>query len=184
MKQLNTIIKKCIEGDETAQRELYVMHRVKWYMQCLRYGKNNYEADDILQEGLIQIYKDLHQFDEKKSKFITWSSRLISHAALKYLKKNSWQNTFLTIDEIQHPETTEAVHHNLNAKELTALIQSLPMGYRLVFNMHEIEGYNHNEIASALNITSGTSKSQLSKARKMLQRKLEFQLTEYSRNER
>lgn len=182
MKTISTILKQCIKGNEAAQRELYVMHRVKWYMQCLRYGKNKYEADDILQEGLIQIYKDLHQFDEKRSKFITWSSRLISHAALKYLKKNSWQNTFVDIEEIQHhPETNEAIHQKLNAKELTALIQTLPLGYRLVFNMHELEGYNHKEIAEHLNITTGTSKSQLSKARKMLQRKLEFQLTEYSK---
>ena len=185
MKTLNTIIKQCIEGDETAQRELYVMHRVKWYMQCLRYGKNRYEADDILQEGLIQIYKDLHQFDEKRAGFMTWTSRLISHAALRYLKKNSWQNTFVDIDEVSNfAETNEAIHQKLNAKELTALIQSLPLGYRIVFNMHEIEGYNHPEIANKLNITIGTSKSQLSKARKMLQKKLEFQLTEYSRNER
>ena len=104
---------------------------------------------------------------------------------MRYLKKNSWQNTFLDIDEIHHqPETNEAIHEKLTAKELTVLIQSLPLGYRLVFNMHEIEGYNHKEIATSLNITVGTSKSQLSKARKMLQRKLEFQLTEYSRNER
>jgi len=147
-------------------------------MQCLRYGKNKYEADDMLQEGLIQVYKDLHQFDAMRASFATWSSRLMSHAALRYLKKNSWHLQFTDIDEaMEAPEKTSTVYDTLAAKELTVLIQKLPTGYRIVFNMYVIEGYNHREIGEALGISAGTSKSQLSKAKKMLREQVEQYLT-------
>lgn len=179
MTPLQTLIRNSINGQEEAQRELYLKYRVKWYMLCLRYGKSKQEADDILQEGLIQVFKDLHQFDEKRSKFDTWSSRLMSHAALRYLKKNSWHQTFANIEEVNEPiEKMETVYDQLAAKELIELIRELPMGYRIVFNMHVLEGYNHKEIAAQLDITEGTSKSQLFKAKKMLRQKIEFQLTE------
>ena len=180
-KSLQILIKDSISGRESAQRTLYLRYRVKWYMQCLRYGKNKYEADDMLQEGLIQIFKDLHQFDAKRASFETWTSRLISHAALRYLKKNSWNNAFEEIEEANDlSESSETIHDKLAAKELTLLIQSLPMGYRVIFNLF-LEGFSHQEIAEQLNITIGTSKSQLFKAKRMLRKKLEFHLTTINR---
>ncbi|MFK7807417.1 MAG: RNA polymerase sigma factor [Saprospiraceae bacterium] len=177
MKTLQTIITESIEGIEESQRELYLRYRSKWYMLCLRYGKNKYEADDIFQEGLIRVYKDLHQFDETRSGFETWSSRLMSHAALRYLKKNNWHQAITNIEEVQEaPDEQETVYDHLAAKELTSIIQELPIGYRLVFNMYVLEGYSHKEIATELNISEGTSKSQLFKAKKMLRGKIEFQL--------
>ncbi len=182
MKALQIVIAESIEGLEEAQRELYLRYRTKWYMLCLRYGKNRYEADDIFQEGLIRVYKDLHQFDEKRSAFETWSSRLMSHAALRYLKKNSWHQTIMNIDEVpESSEENETIYDQLAAKELTTLIQQLPIGYRIVFNMYVLEGYGHKDIAKELDITEGTSKSQLFKAKKMLRSKIEFQLTEYTK---
>ena len=182
MKTLQTLIKESSNGHEEAQRELYLKYRVRWYMLCLRYGKNNYEADDIFQEGLIQIFKDLHQFDDTRASFNTWSARLMSHAALRYLKKNSWHQAITNIDEVNETaETAETIYDKLAAKELTVLLQQLPIGYRIVFNMYVLEGYNHKEIADHLNISEGTSKSQLFKAKKMLRNKIEFQLTEYSK---
>ena len=181
MKDLLKLIKQSANGHESAQRELYMRYRTKWYMVSLRYGKNKHEADDILQEGLIQVYKDLHQFDPKRSKFDTWSTRLISHAALRYLKKNSWHQALGDIEEL--PETSdpnEDTIDQLSAKELTEIIRKLPLGYRVVFNMFVMEGYGHKEIAEKLNISEGTSKSQLSKARKMLRTILEHHLIEYS----
>ncbi len=181
MKQLQTIIKDSIRGKETAQRALYEEYRVKWYMQSLRYGKNKYEADDILQEGLIQVFKDLKQFDPKRSSFSTWSSRVISHAALRYLKKNNWYETVTDIEEAYDlAETSETVYDQLAAKELISIIQTLPIGYRIVFNMYVIENYTHKEIAEKLEIKEGTSKSQLSKAKRMIREKIEYHLTEYN----
>jgi len=182
LRQLQKIIKDSIKGKENAQRSLYLEYHVRWYMQCLRYGKNKYEADDILQEGLVQIFKDLKQFDSNRSSFITWSSRVISHAALKYLKKNNWYETITEIEEAYElKDTTETVYDQLAAKELTAIIQTLPLGYRIVFNMFVLEEYTHKEIAKELDISIGTSKSQLSKAKKMIREKIEFHLTEYSK---
>lgn len=182
MTNLQTLIKQSVNGQEEAQRVLYLKYRVKWYMLCLRYGKNKYEADDMMQEGLIQVFKDLHQFDETRASFDTWSSRLMSHAALRYLKKNSWHQTFKDIDEVEDSSgLRETIYDQLAAKELTVLIQQLPMGYRIVFNMFVLEGFSHKEIAKELDITEGTSKSQLSKAKRMLRNKIEFQLTEYSK---
>lgn len=97
MKNLKSLISDSIEGKAKAQRQLYLSYRVKWYMVALRYGNNKTEADDILQEGLIQIFNSLHQFNQKKSQFITWSSRVIAHAALKFLKRNSWYKMVTSI---------------------------------------------------------------------------------------
>lgn len=171
------LIAKSTRGDERSQRELYMRYRVRWYMLSLRYGRNKEEADDILQEGLVNIFNDLHQFDHTKGKFTTWSCRVLVNAALRFLKKNAWNATFSDIEEIREEENNEvSVYDQLAEKELISILQELPAGYRIVFSMYAIEGYTHKEIAQALSITEGTSKSQLSKARKMLKLKLESQL--------
>lgn len=183
MENINHTIKSCIRGDEKAQRELYLAYRTKWYMMAMRYGKNKQQADDIFQEGLIQIFNSLHQFDEKKAGFSTWSTRILIYSALKFLKKYNWVDSFKDIEEaLTYEDTQENVYQKLAAKELTAIIQQLPLGYRLVFNLYAIEGYSHKEIAEELGISEGTSKSQLSKARKQLREKLESRLTKNYEN--
>lgn len=145
-------------------------------MLCMRYGKSKEQADDIFQEGLIKVYRDLYQYDSARSAFKTWSARVMVHAALRYLKKYTWADTF-NIDEANNYESKDdTIYESLAARELTMLVQQLPVGYRLVFNMFAIEGYSHKEIAQQLGISEGTSKSQLSKARKYLKTKLESQL--------
>lgn len=177
MKDLNHIIKSCIRGDEKAQRELYLAYRTKWYMIAMRYGKNKQQADDIFQEGLIQIFNSLSLFDKQKGNFSTWSSKILIYAALKFLKKYSWVDSFQNIEEAFNcKDNQETVFEKLAAKELTIIIQQLPLGYRLVFNLYAIEGYSHKEIAKELGISEGTSKSQFYKARKQLQAKLEKHL--------
>ncbi len=157
------------------------MHRTRWYMVSMRYGKNISQAEDILQEGLIRIYTSLHQYNVEKSAFSTWSTRLIVNAALRYLKKHSWQNTFVEVYEASDiADHHETIYDKLAAKELTKLVQKLPMGYRIVFNMYCIEGYSHKEIAKNLNIAEGTSKSQLSKARRGIKKLIELQLIKSS----
>lgn len=181
MKPIETIIANSVIGQEVAQRELYLLYRVKWYMVSKRYAKNNAQADDIFQEGLIQIYKDLHQFDAKRASFDTWSYRVISHAALRYLKKDRKHQAYAGLELIEEVEdNSETIFDQLAAKELTQLLQTLPTGYRIVFNMYVLEGYSHKEIAKQLNITDGTSRSQLAKAKRMLKEKLEYHLSEFS----
>lgn len=176
MKDLVHILKKSQAGDQVAQRRLYEQCRSRWYMTSLRYGKNKMQAEDIMQEGMINIYKNLHTYDVDRAAFSTWSTRVLINAALSYLKKNSWADSMGDIDQIYdaHDES-ETIYDRLSARELTQLVQTLPTGYRVVFNMYVIEGYTHKEIATILGISDGTSKSQLLKARKKLRTKLESQ---------
>ncbi len=176
MSQETNIIKKCIAGDKSAQRTLYDSYKKSWFMIGLRYGKNKMEAEDIFQDGVIEIFNSLRNYDQSRSKFITWSSRIVVFKAIAYLKKNSWQNLMLGLDHVEQVETGETAIEMLSNKELTKLISQLPIGYRVVFNMYAIEGMSHKEIAHELKISEGTSKSQLFKARKMLKTQIESQL--------
>ncbi len=135
------------------------------------------QADDIMQEGLIKIFNNLDQYKRHKGAFSTWSNRVLVNAALSFLKRTSWNDTLTQLEEAHIIENgEESIYDHLSAQELTKLIQTLPVGYRLIFNLYAIEGYTHPEIAKLLDISAGTSKSQLSKARKALRIKLESQL--------
>ncbi len=168
------IIKKCLKNNARAQRELYGKYRVKWFMICLRYGKNKSEAEDILQEGLISIFKNLRQYNPQKAEFPAWSNKIMVNAALQHLRKWKKLEFTSTIDEFDYRFVyDEDVYETLGARELTLLIQALPDGYRVVFNMYVIEGFKHREIAEILEISESTSKTQLLKAKKMLRNQLE-----------
>ncbi len=169
------LIQKILAGNRQAERTLYEKYKRSWFRLCLRYGKNSTEAEDILQEGLILIFRDLKQFDANRGVFASWSNRVLVNAALRYLKKHQWQQSFANLDEANDETSfSETILQKITAKELTEVIQGLPMGYRVVFNMYAIEGYSHKEIAKALNISVSTSKSQLFKARKALRKQLEI----------
>jgi len=169
------LIKKILAGDKTANQKLYERHERHWFRLCLRYGKNRSEAQDILQEGLIQVFKDLKQFDSGRGAFKSWSSKAMVNAALRYLKKHQWQQSFEDLSNLEtEKDLSESILGKITAKELVQVIQQLPSGYRIIFNMFEIEGYSHKEIAKTLNISVGTSKSQLSKAKRTLRQKLEI----------
>ena len=174
MQSDNDLIKNILHGKKSAERTLYERHRQRWFRLALRYGKNRVEAQDVFQEGLINIFKDLHQFDSERGEFPHWSNRVLVNAALRFLKKNQWQNTFADLKVAENEqEISESILDKMAAKELVQIIQQLPLGYRIVFNMYVIEGFSHKEIAAHLEITIGTSKSQLSKAKKALRNILE-----------
>lgn len=171
------LITKCLIGDEHAQRALYLNYRVKWYMVCLRYAQTKSDADDMLQEGLIAIFRDLNQFDSKKGVFGAWSNRVLVNAILQFIRK--WKKLQLnaTIDDYMHILAEKSdIYDEMSARELTDLIQKLPTGYRVVFNLYVMEGYKHQEISMLLGISENTSKSQLRKAKIMLRTKLERML--------
>jgi RNA polymerase sigma-70 factor (ECF subfamily) len=143
-------------------------------MICLRYAHNKSEAEDMLQDGLISVYNNLKQFDPGKAEFSFWSNKIMVNAALQYLRKWKKLNFNKDIDNyedrLSYPED---VFGKLGAKELTTMVQQLPDGYRIVFNLYVIEGYKHREIAEKLSISENTSKTQLLKAKKMLRTQLE-----------
>lgn len=174
MQSDNDLIKNILLGKKSAERTLYERHRQRWFRLALRYGKNRVEAQDVFQEGLINVFKDLHQFDVERGEFSHWSNRVMVNAALRFLKKNQWQNTFTELEIAKNEqEISESILDRMAAKELVQIIQCLPLGYRIVFNLYVVEGFTHKEIAAQLEITIGTSKSQLSKAKKALRNILE-----------
>lgn len=174
MEKEHKIIKKCLKGNTRAQRMLYDEHKTKWFMICLRYAQHKMEAEDMLQEGLISVFKELKQFDSDKATFSAWSNKVMVNASLQHLRKWKKLNFNQSIDDyedrLSYPED---VFGKLGAKELTAMVQNLPDGYRTVFNLYVIDGYKHREIAEMLSISENTSKTQLLKAKKMLRTQLE-----------
>ena len=166
------IIKGCLNGDPKAQRALYEKYKVSMFRLCLRYANDQMEAEDILQEGFINVFRDLKQFSFSGA-LGGWIRRVIVNVALQHIRKK--KRLFPTVEldhammEVSHLNTTLA---QLNAEALTIMVQKLPPGYRAVFNMYVIEGYNHKEISEQMEITIGTSKSQLSKAKAMLRQQL------------
>ncbi|MFT6150404.1 MAG: RNA polymerase sigma-70 factor (ECF subfamily) [Saprospiraceae bacterium] len=167
------LIQEAQKGNQSAIQKLYEYYETYWFRLCLRYGRNRSEAQDIFQEGAVQVFQKLEKFDVNRGNFKSWSSRVIINQALKYLKKHQWQQSFEDLETIEN-EVDFSIHiiEKISAKELIEVIQQLPTGYRMIFNMHEIEGFSHREIAEALHISVGTSKSQLSKAKRMLREKL------------
>ncbi len=173
MSDIKNIIKGCLAGDRRDQELLYRRHSSKLYAVCLQYSGNDEEARDILQEGFIKIFDNLKNYKHEGS-FEGWMRRIVVNTALE--KFRSRHNLFRVddIDTIIEPEAEPDTedYSGLEAVDLLFIIRELPPKYRMVFNLYAIEGYSHREIGSMLNISEGTSKSNLSRARIILQRKV------------
>ena len=143
-------------------------------MICLRYAHNKDEAQDMLQEGLINVFNNLKQFNSSKGNFSVWSNKVMVNAALQQLRKWKKLNFDESITDYENKlSNSEEVLAQIGAKELTKMVQSLPEGYRVVFNLYVVEGYMHREIGEMLGISENTSKTQLLKAKRMLRNQLE-----------
>ena len=163
-----------MRNNPQAQRVLYEKYKVKWFTICLRYAHNKSEAEDMLQEGLISIFKEMRQYDPKKAQFSAWSNKVMVNASLQHLRKWNKLTFNQQVDDYNNQlVSNEDVFDSLGARELMALVQNLPDGYRVVFNLYVIEGFKHKEIADFLSISENTSKTQLLKAKKMLRNQLE-----------
>ena len=165
-----TLIHEILKGSKIAFRDLYNRHAKGHMLTCLRYVKNRAEAEDVLQESYIKIYKDLDKYDVQKAQFSTWSNRVVINTCLMNLRKKNVLKDSDNIIDISSKLTVKAdALDNLSLQDLTSLITQLPKGYRTVFNMYVIDGFKHPEIAEILKISVSTSKTQLMKAKQMLQ---------------
>lgn len=167
------IINKAVKGDPRAQRYLYDQYRVSLFTVCLRYARDRSEAEDILQEGFIKIFRDLRQLKDYRT-LPGWMRRVVVNCALQYIRK--WRRDFQHADADDWktmPEEGESVLDKLGAQELIELLKKLPDGYRTVFNLYVIDGYSHAEIAEQLGVSESTSKTQLFKAKAALRALLE-----------
>jgi len=179
------LIKESCLGNRKSQESLYIKYKTKWFMICLRYSFDKSQAEDMLQDSLVNIFTNIKQFNPTKGNFSQWSSKIVVNSCLLCLKK--WKK--LTFDDYQQSfydkiDEVNSIYDTLGEQELMKIVQSLPTGYRVVFNMYAIEGYKHGEIAEILGISIGTSKSQLAKAKKILRSKVELLFQTDVANER
>jgi len=166
------LIDRCLEGNPKAQESLYRRFSPRMYGVCLRYAHNTLEADDILQEAFIRIFKFLKDYRFNGS-LEGWIHRIVINTAINYYKSKLHEREEINIEIAGNEDDLKSIDIDTMARdELLGVIQQLPEGYRMVFNLYVIEGYNHQEIGKLLNISESTSKSQLSRARAVLQQKI------------
>ena len=167
------IIEACQKGDRKAQNLLYERYQGVLFGICLRYGSNEAEAEDMFQEGIITIYQNLYQYQPTGS-FTGWLKKVMVNSCLQVLrsKKNIFTVTLMD-HQLNVAEETEVYQNPITEDMLLKFVQQLPIGYRTIFNLYVIEGYTHQEIGQYLNISTNTSKSQLSRAKKLLRSLIE-----------
>ncbi|MCB0733934.1 MAG: RNA polymerase sigma factor [Bacteroidetes bacterium] len=164
------LIEACLGGDSSAFEQIYKQLSEKMYMVSLRYTQNDSDAQDVLQEAFIRIYKNLNRFKFQGS-FEGWCRRIVVNSSIELIRKRN-RHQFDDIEQTEAIALDPKSISKLTMQELLGLIRQLPDGYRTVFNMYVIEGYSHKEIGETLGISENTSKTQLFKARQALQKKL------------
>ena len=173
MSEAEEIIKECLSGNRHFQELLYRRYSPRFYAVSLQYAGNTEEARDILQESFIKIFENLESFNHNGS-FEGWMRRIVVNTALERYRNRYYLNRVDDIEAAEEPVTDpgETDFAGLEAYDLLKMIMELPPKYRMVFNLYAIEGYTHKEISEMLRISEGTSKSNLSRARDILQRKV------------
>jgi RNA polymerase sigma factor (sigma-70 family) len=174
----NDLIQGCLAGDRKMQEVLYNRFAAKMYAVCLRYSQQDSDAQDLLQEGFIKVFNNLHRFRGEGS-FEGWMRRVFVNTAIEHFRKKSAHLTSVSDKEENTIEdfNINAIDH-LAAKDIIKIIQELSPGYKQVFNLYVVEGYSHKEIGDLLGISEGTSKSQLARAKTILQKKIKQYLSD------
>lgn len=169
-KKEQQLITEAIANNRQAQQQLYSKYASKMLSVCRQYIKDIHHAEDVMITGFMKMFTNLKKFEHKGS-FEGWIKRIMIHECIDYLrvKKNSFNHK--DIDDVIYSgeEDNYEMEGDFSIDDIQLLIDNLPEGYKMVFNLYSIEGYKHNEIAELLNISEGTSKSQLSHAKRMLQ---------------
>ena len=162
------IIAGCLQNNRKCQQALFAQYAGKMLLVCQRYARNSQQAEDMLQQGFIRVFTALHTYRGQGS-FEGWIRRIVVNASLRLLQteQSSWKLVSAN-NPPELPDESEDLAALLTGKEIMQLIQQLPDGYRTVLNLFVFEQYSHDEIASLLQISPGTSRSQLAKARRML----------------
>jgi RNA polymerase sigma factor (sigma-70 family) len=181
------LVKDCLKGRPAAQRQLYQQFAGNMLAVCYRYTKSLADAEDVMQEGFVKVFLNLHQYSFK-GELGGWIRRIMVTTAINSLKKNArYQTDLLFSDEHLHVASND--HHpevKMEAKELADLIRQLPTGYQTIFNLYAVEGYSHVEIGKILGIQESTSRSQYARARALLiqwieQKSGEVKMTAYAK---
>lgn len=168
--ELKQLISECAKGSTTAQRYLFDKFSNRFLLLCVRYLKQDEDAEEAMMNGFLQIFQSLTKFKyENEATSISWMKKIMVNKCLEIIRS---KHKFLSVVEESRAEDLaidETLYHKLEVKAILACIEKLPIGYRTVFNLYVIESYSHKEIAALLNIHEGTSKSQLNRAKQCLQ---------------
>ena len=161
------LIEGCSQGDRVYQRELYQRYSGAMLMVCQRYSKSKADAEDILQEAFIKVFKNIKEF-KKKSTLGYWIKKIVVNTALNFQRGKLYLFPMVDLDNTISTTKADQAIADCSLQELLTMIQTLPVGCQVIFNLYAIEGYNHREIAEMLEISEGTSKSQYARARTIL----------------
>ncbi|HMV13747.1 MAG: RNA polymerase sigma factor [Chitinophagales bacterium] len=163
----NELIELCKRNNREAQYKLYSLLSSKMFAVCIRYAKNKEAAEDLLQEGFVKVFTNIDKFRADGS-FEGWVRRIMVNTAIEQYRKNTKMYPVVSADDIKIDIPETETSDNLEVEDLMKMINSLSHGYKTIFNLYVIEGFSHKEIADMLNISEGTSKSQLARARYLL----------------
>ncbi len=163
------ILQGCLKNHAAAQRELYQRFSPKMLAVCFRFAHTREDAEDMLQDGFIKVFLQMHTF-QSKGAFEGWIRRIMVHTCINHLKKNKRFNESVDIIQANSAQIREEnIPSIVQAKQIVDCIRLLPIGYRTVLNLYAIEGYSHKEISGMLDIEESTSRSQYTRARQMLE---------------
>jgi RNA polymerase sigma-70 factor (ECF subfamily) len=165
------LIEGCLLGNPIMQKKLYDKFAAKMYGICLRYAANSEDAKDILQDGFVKVFTNLIKFKAAGS-FEGWMRRIFVNTAIENYRRKNQLYAITENQEERIPNQEVSALDTLEADDIVRLISELPNGYRTVFNLFAVEGYSHKEIATMMNISEGTSKSQYARAKAWLQEKI------------
>jgi RNA polymerase sigma-70 factor (ECF subfamily) len=163
------LIKGCIDGNRKAQKALYDKYSRKMMGVCSRYVKDMEDARELMLEGFIKLFTNLHRYTGNGS-FDGWVRKIFVNCALERLRHHDVLRNACDIDNADFTEMPDDVVSDISSKDLMAYVRALPNGFRMVFNMFAVEGYSHKEIGDMLNISESTSRSQYARARKLLRK--------------
>lgn len=168
-----TLINGCVKGEARAQKALFDKFASKMLVVCLRYFPNKMEAEDVLQDGFVKVFQKIEHYKFDGS-FEGWLRRVFANTALDEIRRRKTNIEEQDVSEFSYKiSSNNATDGDLQADDLLKMVQALPVGYRVVFNMFAIEGYSHKEIAEILDIPENTSKSQFFRAKALLKTQLE-----------
>lgn len=167
--EIDELIQDCLRQNRHSQKEFYQLTCDRLMNISRRYSSDMHEAKDILQNAYIKIFQNLKRFDSRKGNLDAWLTKIVINEALQFLRKRSAVRK--NKEEIVQEKTYDlspTILAKLYSEDLVKVLQKLPDGFRAVFNLHEVEGYSHREISTLMGITESTSRSQLTRAKKML----------------
>ncbi len=171
--KLLQLLDGCLNQDRHSQKLLYQEFYNFAMNICLRYTSSRYEASEVLNDGFFKALTHLDKYDKSKP-FKAWLSRIMHNTSIDYYRANLKAALTEDLDKASDQETEPSIEHKLSYEDLLAVVQSLPASYRVVFNLYEIDGYTHEEIAALLGISAATSRSNLCKAKQKLQEMINF----------